>query len=637
MTRRAAAMGLFALVIAEVLAVAVGWAATGMSATAAVDSFIVPNAVIGLCCGLCGGLIAGYRPDNRLGWLLLAAGVCQTATAAVTPWLFQALATGAPARGWATAYSAAWPWSVALFIPLALVSFPDARPPRLIVPVVVANAVLQVLVFSSDPDPLGTVAELDPARRQVTSYLALGLPGGVDVASQVVLSATYLAALVVLVVRYRRGTEQVRRQLLWLLLATAVAVALVAVTRLGGSVEDNGFPVILFTVVALVPIAMTIAVLRHRLLDIRLLWSRALTYAVLTLAVAAVYLALVEVTGRLLGFGTSVLATLLVAVAFNPARVRVQRAVNRLLYGERTDPVRAATTVSAQLAGRPADVLPALCQALRLPYARLGEHEYGVRPAIVEAVALHEGELEVGVRAGERRLHADDRAVLDLLAVPIAVAMRADELSAAVQASRRAIVEGREEERRRLRRDLHDGLGHVLTGIAFQADAVVNLADTDPAEVRALGGEIRGAVGDALADVRRLIYQLRPAALDEWGLVEAVRRHAQRLAPLDTRITAVEVPALSAAVEVAAYRIVTEALTNVARHSTAGCAEVVIAPSRGALCLTVRDDGAGSLAPWEAGVGLRSLRERAAELGGGLEAAPTPSGGEVRAWLPVFA
>ena len=104
-----------------------------------------------------------------------------------------------------------------------------------------------------------------------------------------------------------------------------------------------------------------------------------------------------------------------------------------------------------------------------------------------------------------------------------------------------------------------------------------------------------------------------------------------------TREHAERDPALYAAVEVAAYRIVTEALTNVARHSTAGCAEVVIAPSRGALCLTVRDDGAGSLAPWEAGVGLRSLRERAAELGGGLEAAPTPSGGEVRAWLPVFA
>jgi two-component system, NarL family, sensor kinase len=465
-------------------------------------------------------------------------------------------------------------------------------------------------------------------------------PAAVETVSQVVLSATYLAALVVLVVlvqRYRRGSEQVRRQLLWLLLATAAAVALIAVTRLASPIVQNGFPIVLFAAVALIPVAMAIAVLRHGLLDIRLLWSRALTYAVLTAAVAVVYLALVAVSGRLLGLGTSVLATLLVAVAFNPARVRVQRAVDRLLYGERADPVRAATTVSARLVGHPADVLPALCQALRLPYARLGEHEYGVRPPLVEVVALHEGELVVGVRAGERALHAADRAVLDLLAVPIAVALRAEALSRAVQASRRAIVEGREEERRRLRRDLHDGLGPVLTGIAFQADAVVNLAASDPVEVRALGVDIRTAAGDAIADVRHLIYQLRPAALDEWGLVEAVRRHAQRLAPLHTRITAGELPALPAAVEVAAYRIVTEALTNVARHSTAACAEVVITPSDEALHLAVRDDGAGSLAPWEAGVGLRSLRERAAELGGRLDAAPTPSGGEVSAWLPVVA
>ena len=112
------------------------------------------------------------------------------------------------------------------------------------------------------------------------------------------------------------------------------------------------------------------------------------------------------------------------------------------------------------------------------------------------------------------------------------------------------------------------------------------------------------------------------------GLVEAVRRHAQRLAPLHTRITAGELPALPAAVEVAAYRIVTEALTNVARHSMAGRAEVVITPAEAALRLTIRDDGAGPLAPRQPSVGLRSLRERVAELGGCLEAAPTPSGGE---------
>ena len=227
------------------------------------------------------------------------------------------------------------------------------------------------------------------------------------------------------------------------------------------------------------------------------------------------------------------------------------------------------------------------------------------------------------------------------MAVPIGVALRANALSEAVQVSRRAIVAGREEERRRLRRDLHDGLGPVLTGIAFQADAVVNLAATDPQQVRELGAEIRAAVGEAISDVRHLIYQLRPAALDELGLVEAVRRHAQRLdrradgGPLSTRVTAAELPTLPAAVEVTAYRIATEALTNVARHSTAAHAEVVIDHAVGELRLTICDDGAGAVGPWAPGVGLQSLRERAAELGGTFEAAPTSAGGRVSALLPV--
>jgi two-component system NarL family sensor kinase len=403
---------------------------------------------------------------------------------------------------------------------------------------------------------------------------------------------------------------------------------------------------------------MTIAVLRHGLLDIRLVWSRALTYAVLTGGVAAAYLAFVQVGERLLqvqaGLGTSVVVTVLVAAVFNPARLRLQRAVDRLLYGQRGDPVRAASSVTAELAAgvqQPADVLPVLCQTLRLPYARLSDGdgvvgEHGVRPELVEVVALRHagepvGELVVGVRSGQRNLDAADRAVLDLLAVPIGVALRANALSEAVQASRRAIVEGREEERRRLRRDLHDGLGPVLTGVAFQADAVVNLAASDPDQVRVLGAEIREAVGDAIADVRHLIHQLRPAALDELGLVEALRRHAQRLdrradgGLLSTSVTSGELPPLPAAVELTAYRIVAEALTNIARHSSAGCAEVHIAPCGETLRLIVRDDGAGSLVPWCPGVGLQSMQERAAELGGGVEATPTPAGGRVVAWLPV--
>jgi two-component system NarL family sensor kinase len=526
--------------------------------------------------------------------------------------------------------------------------------------VVAVNSVVQVLLFSADRDPLVTVAELDPARRKASSYLALDWlapEGTAEFVSELVLSATFLAALLGLAARYRRGTEQVRRQLLWLLFAAAVAVALIAVTRLGAPIDQTGFPVVVFTAIALIPIAMTIAVLRHRLLDIRLVWSRAVTYALLTTTVVATYLVLVQVGDHLLrqevGLGTSVLATLLVAAVFHPVRSRLQRGVDRLLYGQRGDPVRAATSVTAELAGgqQPADVLSALCQALRLPYARLADvdraiGEHGVRPEQVEVIPLRHagdavGELEVGVRSGQRGLDPADRAVLELMAVPIGVALRANALSEAVQVSRRAIVAGREEERRRLRRDLHDGLGPVLTGIAFQADAVVNLAATDPQQVRELGAEIRAAVGEAISDVRHLIYQLRPAALDELGLVEAVRRHAQRLdrradgGPLSTRVTAAELPMLPAAVEVTAYRIATEALTNVARHSTAAQAEVVIDHAAGALRLTICDDGAGACGPWVPGVGLQSLRERAAELGGTFEAAPTSAGGRVSALLPV--
>jgi two-component system NarL family sensor kinase len=672
--RAVPATGLFALVVVELASVAVGWPVTGMSFGFARDSFMITNAAIGGCCAVCGVLIARHRPGNRLGWLLLGAGVCQTGTAAVTPWFVQGLTGDAPVgavRWLSTLYSLAWPWSVALFIPLALLHFPDGRLPgapwRAVALLAVVNAPVQVLEFSADPNPLATVAGLVvPADGRAASWLAvpdLVREGWPQALSEVVVSGSYLAGLVLLVVRYRRGNHRTRQQLLWLLLAATVAVAVIAAERLiPGPLQDRDFPIIVTLAIALVPVAMTIAVLRYRLLDIRLVWSRAVTYGLLTAAGVAGYLGLVNVGDavlrRQLGGGTSVVATLMVAAGFNPVRVRLQGAVDRLLYGERTDPVRAAASVTAQLAAgaeRPADVLPALCHALRLPYAglsdvtgRVGEH--GTPTERMEAIPLRHagervGELRVGVRSGQRQLDPADRAVLELMAVPIGMALRAGALSEEVQRSRRAIVTAREEERRRLRRDLHDGLGPTLTGIAFQADAVVNLAGSDPDEVRTLGTEIRCGVTGAIQDVRQLIYQLRPTALDELGLVEALRRQAQRHcrradgAILSITVTAPErLPALPAAVEVAAYRIVTEALTNVARHSCATAAAVAVELDGDAvLALIVQDDGEAADDGWTPGVGLASMRERAAELGGTLAAEPTPVGGRVQARLPTGA
>jgi signal transduction histidine kinase len=354
-----------------------------------------------------------------------------------------------------------------------------------------------------------------------------------------------------------------------------------------------------------------------------------------------------------------VLVTLAIAAIFNPVRVRLQRRVNRLLYGDRSDVVRAASSVIAQLgqeAERPADVLPGICQALRLPYAELSGPDgivgsHGAKPERLERFPLRHGgevlgELTVGVRSGQARLDRADRTVLELVSVPLGVALRAEALSAAVQRSRRRIVAAREEERRRLRRDLHDGLGPVLTGVAFRADAVISLAEVDPPRVRALAEDIRADVTGAISDVRRLIYQLRPAALEEVGLVEAVRRYAERLdrradgTPLAVEVNAdPELPTLTAAIELAAYRIAAEALTNVARHSTATRAEVRMETDGGDLVLRVADDGAISaateaLAPWSAGVGLRSMHERAAELGGTVLAEPTDLGGRVFVRLP---
>lgn len=180
--------------------------------------------------------------------------------------------------------------------------------------------------------------------------------------------------------------------------------------------------------------------------------------------------------------GSAVVASVIVAIGFNPARIRLQRLIDRGLYGDRRDPVRTVSRVGERLAGTGAAGLPgvleALCDSLRLPFAavRFGTAEaaaYGKAPELLHSVGLSYdgariGELIVGLRSGQHRLGPPDIAVLELLAGPLAVALHATALSAALQESRLSIVATREEERRRLRRDLHDGLGPALTGIAFR-------------------------------------------------------------------------------------------------------------------------------------------------------------------------
>ncbi|MFD0580637.1 sensor histidine kinase [Dactylosporangium darangshiense] len=269
--------------------------------------------------------------------------------------------------------------------------------------------------------------------------------------------------------------------------------------------------------------------------------------------------------------------------------------------------------------------------------------EFGTAPAATQTLPITYRDETVGrliLAAGGYRAALsprDERLLADVVR-QAAAAARSSYLAAELQVSRERLVGAREEERRRVRRDLHDGLGPALGGVALRIDTARNLMRADGVRADALLKQAREDVSAALADVRRLVHDLRPPALDDVGLAGAVGQLAERLRTpkLATQVSA-DLPAdLPAAVEVAAYRIASEALTNVAKHANATVCTVRLAADGETLVVEVADDGTGIAAGTPSGVGLVSLRERAAELGGRCEIECPASGGTVvRARLPL--
>jgi signal transduction histidine kinase len=226
----------------------------------------------------------------------------------------------------------------------------------------------------------------------------------------------------------------------------------------------------------------------------------------------------------------------------------------------------------------------------------------------------------------------------------VGVAVHGMRLTADLQRSRERLVTAREEERRRLRRDLHDGLGPMLAAQTLKVGSARALYQRDTVAADALLAELETDMQTALADIRRLVYDLRPPALDELGLVGAIRADATRYRklPADAHGLAIDIeapdslPPLPAAVEVAAYRIVQEALTNVVRHAHA-CTGWVRVNVDEALRIEISDDGLGLPTPRHIGVGLLSMRERAEELGGSCIVERHPAGGtRVLARIPLM-
>ncbi|MEP7199819.1 MAG: histidine kinase [Chloroflexota bacterium] len=266
------------------------------------------------------------------------------------------------------------------------------------------------------------------------------------------------------------------------------------------------------------------------------------------------------------------------------------------------------------------------------------------------------GELRLAPRAPNEPFSPADRRLLEDIAHQAGVAAHAVRLTADLQRSRERLVTAREEERRRLRRDLHDGLGSQLAALNLQAGVLRGLMARDPAAADAAVVELRAELQAAIANIRRVVYELRPPTLDEFGLVGACQELAQRLSGQSGTQIVVDAPAplppLPAAVEVAAYRITQEAVSNVVKHAGAtrtvvriaadgvgaGLAPALPGQPQGLplLIIEITDDGRGLPATHHAGVGLHAMRERAAELGGTCEIETIAQGGtRVTARLPI--
>src|SRR6266851_5208019 len=475
--------------------------------------------------------------------------------------------------------------------------------------------------------------------------------------------------------RYRRVSSPIeRQQTKWVVFGIAVPITVNAiVTALylifpvlaeSGSLYLLAFNVFDTCWPLFFPLSFGFAMLRSRLWELDIIINRTLVYGLLTALVVGVYVLVVSIPSTLLHTSGNVLISLLatgvVAVLFQPLRARLQRLINRLVYGERDDPYAVLSRLGSRLEATlaPEAVLPMIvetvAQALKLPYAALALKQgdafsitasYGLpqdKPLILPLVYHTEtiGQLLLGPRARGEAFTAADRRLLEDIARQAGVAVYAVRLTADLQHSRERLVTTREEERRRLRRDLHDGLGSTLAALHLQAGAIRTLMQRDLAaadtEVLDLQAEIRAAI----TDIRRLVYALRPPTLDELGLVGAIRQYAAQYDPRngsaeepgsDLRVVVEapeQLPALPAAVEVAAYRIVQEALTNVARHAQArSCSVRLSLPDDRDLQVEVSDDGVGLPKEPRAGVGLLSMRERAEEVGGTCVIEPAPGRG----------
>lgn len=598
-----------------------------------------------------GVFVVAARPGHLVGLIVLAIGVVALSAVTAAVW----------SDHLAAAWAAQWLWWPPLaLIPLALLAFPEGRFPAGLRRRVAWGLGLATLVSTTALAAAATTAPLTlltsghaapPAARP---WVAVAIGGAL-----VVLLLT-IAVAVDMVRRSRADGAggAVHSQILCLLPAGLLLVA-------GIGLDAAGVSYSLVPAALALPLGMGLAILRYGVDDLDLTVNRTLVWLVMSGAVLVTFAITTGLTSTaVLGDSAlvaSAIGTGIIAVGFDPLRRLVQRGVDRLLFGDRDRPQEVVQRLGQRMheasdpGGMLVELVTTLTTALRVPYARMLVRTAQTEPAVVAewgrvqpqvhafAMVAHGevvGSLEVAPRrTGEDFTPAETR-LLHQVAAQAAIAAEAHRLTLELQRARAVLVRAREEERLRLRHDLHDGLGPALAGTRMQLTAAhARLQGALGADEAAVSTMLAGALevlADCTSEVRRVVDGLRPAALDR-GLAIALRQRADvLLTGLDVVLDFdTELTVLPAAVEVAAYRIATEAMTNVAKHARARSCRLEVHADGDRLLVIVADDGTGRAERREGGVGLESMVTRAEELGGTCRVLDAHPGTRVEATLPT--
>lgn len=642
----------WALVMFGVLVVAdLGYVLVAQASTAApsVDGLDPGQALGALATGALALALAWLRPRNAVGWLLGLSGLALALCNLGQAYGGRALTTDTGLPLGTTALSLSAPlWIASVFIPVTvvLVRYPSGmiagRWARRFDRAVMLGYALVYVAYAGS---LESVTDEVPGHRP--PVVLPEMIGGALVGTGLLLLTAGTLLIVADAVRRAVRSEPQERAPLVLLLTTAVTAAVVIFV---GPNEMGGL-IAYWAMLA----AIGIGVLRYQALGIDVVVRRTVISVVLTGLVLAVF---VGVTSGLAGLvpsgrGAQVVAASLIAVGLMPVRERLQRVVDRLLYGDRDDPAATLKKLGSSMDHVPADglllaVTANLSESLRVDGAAIvapsgealatwGEPSGHVGSVPLTFAGADLGTLRLGNRRGEASLGKADRMLLEAVVPLIAAVVHAQRLTDELRAERNRVVGATEAERHRLRQELHDGLGPSLTGVGLGLEAAqASPLASEPATADLLS-RLRTEVAGSLEEIRRIIEDLRPVSLDGADLVTALRRRTSAAADsgLVTRLEVQpDLPPLLPQVETALFRIADEALTNVVRHARARTCTVRVSATDRVL-LSVEDDGVGYAGPRAGGVGLGSMQDRAERLGGRLSVERRCPGTVVTAELPL--